>query len=225
MNKSYAGTDYDFLVKCLVVGESGVGKTAMMNRYTDDTFNEYYSSTIGVDFKIKTTTIADKKIKFQIWDTAGQERFRTITSSYYRGAHCIILCFDTTERETFDALDSWFVMIERFASDKCKIILCGTKIDRRERQVEEKEAKNYAIQKGVDYIETSSKSNVNIETMFNLIGKTIVENCLIDSGKIDYKPFVNIGGNCGTTESNGSNGSNGTNGFIETKPKNFCGCS
>ena len=89
---------YDYLIKCLVIGDSGIGKTSLMTRFTDDIFNNQYTSTIGVDFKIKTMKFKNKIIKFQIWDTAGQDRFRTITSSYYRGSNAILICYNVADR-------------------------------------------------------------------------------------------------------------------------------
>ena len=93
---------YDYLFKLLLIGDSGVGKSSLLLRFSDDTYETNFNSTIGVDFKIKTVDLDDKVIKLQIWDTAGQERFRTITSSYYRGAHGIIVVYDTTDNETFE---------------------------------------------------------------------------------------------------------------------------
>eukprot|EP01089_Gocevia_fonbrunei_P013153 TRINITY_DN328_c0_g2_i1.p2 TRINITY_DN328_c0_g2~~TRINITY_DN328_c0_g2_i1.p2 ORF type:complete len:104 (-),score=13.90 TRINITY_DN328_c0_g2_i1:403-714(-) len=97
-----AATHYDFLFKILIIGDSGVGKSALLLRFADDSYTESYISTIGVDFKIRTVKVDDKTVKLQIWDTAGQEKFRTIISSYYRGAHGIIVAFDTTDEVSFN---------------------------------------------------------------------------------------------------------------------------
>merc|ERR1711898_6342 len=104
---SEMNAEYDYLFKLLLIGDSGVGKSCLLLRFADDTYSESYISTIGVDFKIRTIEHDGKRIKLQIWDTAGQERFRTITSSYYRGAHGIIVVYDVTELDTFHAVERW----------------------------------------------------------------------------------------------------------------------
>ena len=103
-NNSILHDNYDYLFKIVFVGDSSVGKSSIIIRFTDDTYNDQYISTIGVDFKIKTVTHKEKLVKLQIWDTAGQERFRTITTSYYRGTHCCILVFDITNADSFYSL-------------------------------------------------------------------------------------------------------------------------
>lgn len=159
--------NYDYLFKIIIIGDSNIGKSSILYRFSDDVFNNKYISTIGVDFKIKTIVIDNKIIKLQIWDTAGQERFRTITTSYYRGSHIIILCYDTTDRNTFLNLTTWLNEISKYASNNVNIIICGTKNDIEEkRQVSYEEAKTFANIKGYVFYETSSKENINIDEMF-----------------------------------------------------------
>merc|ERR1711990_311811 len=101
------GSSYDHLFKLLVIGDAGVGKSAILVRFSDNVFTDSYINTIGVDFKIRTVEVNGEKVKLQIWDTAGQERFRTITSTYYRGTNGIIVVYDVTEPETFHNVRRW----------------------------------------------------------------------------------------------------------------------
>uniref|UniRef100_A0A3P9P882 small monomeric GTPase n=1 Tax=Poecilia reticulata TaxID=8081 RepID=A0A3P9P882_POERE len=103
---------YDYLFKLLLIGDSGVGKTCVLFRFSEDAFNSTFISTIGIDFKIRTIELDGKKIKLQIWDTAGQERFRTITTAYYRGAMGIMLVYDITNEKSFDNIKNWIRNIE-----------------------------------------------------------------------------------------------------------------
>uniref|UniRef100_A0A8C6NV24 Ras-related protein Rab-12 n=1 Tax=Nothobranchius furzeri TaxID=105023 RepID=A0A8C6NV24_NOTFU len=119
----------DFKLQIIIIGSRGVGKTSLMERYTDDTFCEACKSTVGVDFKIKTVELREKKIRLQIWDTAGQERFNSITSAYYRGAKGIVLVYDITKQETFDDLPKWMKMIDKYASEEAELLLVGNKLD------------------------------------------------------------------------------------------------
>nr|KJB39674.1 hypothetical protein B456_007G029600 [Gossypium raimondii] len=121
--------EYDYLFKLLLIGDSGVGKSCLLLRFADDSYLDSYISTIGVDFKIRTVEQDGKTIKLQIWDTAGQERFRTITSSYYRGAHGIIVVYDVTDQESFNNVKQWLNEIDRYASDNVNKLLVGNKCD------------------------------------------------------------------------------------------------
>ena len=103
---------FDVLVKLLLIGDSGVGKSCLLLRYSDDKFNTSHITTIGIDFKIKTVDLDQKKVKMQIWDTAGQERFRTITAAYYRGAHGVLLVYDVTDEGSFENVRNWMRNIE-----------------------------------------------------------------------------------------------------------------
>ena len=107
-----AKKSYDLLFKLLLIGDSGVGKTCILFRFSDDAFNNTFISTIGIDFKIKTIELRGKKIKLQIWDTAGQERFHPITTSYYRGAMGIMLVYDITNSKSFDNIAKWLRNIQ-----------------------------------------------------------------------------------------------------------------
>lgn len=127
------GDEYTHLFKVLVVGSSGVGKTCLLLRYTDSIYKETYGSTIGVDFKMKSVDLDGARVKLQLWDTAGQERFRTITSSYYRNAHGIILVFDITDRDTFVDLKGWITEILSNTTGPVVLLLLGNKIDEKEK--------------------------------------------------------------------------------------------
>merc|ERR1712199_26254 len=170
-------TEYDYLFKLLLIGDSGVGKSCLLLRFADDTYTETYISTIGVDFKIRTVEIDGKVIKLQIWDTAGHERFRTITSSYYRGAHGIIVVYDVTEMETFHAVERWMTEIERFAGPDVNKMLVGNKCDMvAKKVVDYATAKEFADQHGIPFFETSAKDNQNVEQAFLDLTRDIKKN-------------------------------------------------
>lgn len=159
--------EYDYLFKLLLIGDSGVGKSCLLLRFADDTYSESYISTIGVDFKIRTIELDGKIIKLQIWDTAGQERFRTITSSYYRGAHGIIVVYDITDQDSFQNVKNWLQEIERYASESVNKMLVGNKCDQTaKRVVALQTAKDYADSLSIPFLETSAKDAVNVEQAF-----------------------------------------------------------
>ncbi|KAF9979161.1 GTP-binding protein of the rab [Actinomortierella ambigua] len=164
----------DFLFKLLLIGDSGVGKSCLLLRFADDTYTESYISTIGVDFKIRTIELEGKTVKLQIWDTAGQERFRTITSSYYRGAHGIIVVYDVTDQDTFANVKQWLAEIDRYACEGVNKLLVGNKSDlTNKKMVEYTVAKEFADQLGIPFLETSAKSATNVEQAFMTMAKQI----------------------------------------------------
>jgi len=143
-------------------------------RFADDTYTESYISTIGVDFKIRTIELEGKTVKLQIWDTAGQERFRTITSSYYRGAHGIIVVYDVTDQDTFTNVKQWLQEIDRYANDGVGRLLVGNKSDLTNKKVVEYSvAKEFADQLAISFLETSAKNATNVEQAFLTMAKQI----------------------------------------------------
>lgn len=175
--------EYDYLFKFLIIGDSGVGKSSLMNRFSDNIFNDAFISTIGVDFKIRTVDIDGKIIKMQIWDTAGQERFRTIVSSYYRGAHGIMIVFDITNKDTFNNVGMWYEEAGKYASENVKLILIGNKADISKRQVEYSEAVDIAEKYNMKYIETSAKTALNVETAFFDLAILLKNNIIVNDKK------------------------------------------
>jgi len=159
--------DYDYLFKLLLIGNTAVGKSSLLLRFSDNVFNESFLPTIGVDFKIRTFDLSGKTIKLQMWDTAGQERFKTITSSYYKGAHGIILVYDITDKQSFRDIDNWLAEVEKHANENVNKLLVGNKSDMESnRQVSYEEGKAYADQLGIKFLETSAKNSVNVENAF-----------------------------------------------------------
>jgi Ras-related protein Rab-8A len=125
----------DMQIKMLMIGDSGVGKTCLLLRYANDSFSPSFITTIGIDFKIKNIQVDGKKIKLQIWDTAGQERFRTITTSYFRGAQGVVLVYDVTDRKTFISIRNWMAQIQLHADANINRILIGNKCDMNDSRV------------------------------------------------------------------------------------------
>ncbi|VDM43845.1 unnamed protein product [Toxocara canis] len=158
----------------LLIGDSGVGKTCVLFRFSDDSFNSSFISTIGIDFKIRTIEVDGKKIKLQIWDTAGQERFRTITTAYYRGAMGIMLVYDITNEKSFDNIKNWIRNIEEHASSDVDRMIIGNKCDVEERrQVSRERGEQLAIEYGTKFLETSAKGNINVEEAFFTLARDI----------------------------------------------------
>ena len=174
--KTIPNQEYDMLFKVLLVGNSGVGKSSLFLRFVDEIWEDSFVPTIGVDFKIKTLLIEEKKIKLQIWDTAGEERFRTIISSYYKGAHGILLVYDITLKESFESLNDWLNEIKKNTSKNIVKVLIGNKIDLNDKRVISfDEAKEFADNNSMKYIETSAKTSTNVDQAFGLIGVELMK--------------------------------------------------
>ncbi|CAJ0907348.1 12427_t:CDS:2, partial [Entrophospora sp. SA101] len=150
-----------------------VGKSCLLLRFADDTYTESYISTIGVDFKIRTIDLEGKTVKLQIWDTAGQERFRTITSSYYRGAHGIIVVYDVTDPDTFTNVKQWLQEIDRYACEGVNKLLVGNKNDLANKKAVEYSVAKFADQLSIPFLETSAKNATNVEQAFLTMAKQI----------------------------------------------------
>uniref|UniRef100_A0A4X2JMT1 small monomeric GTPase n=1 Tax=Vombatus ursinus TaxID=29139 RepID=A0A4X2JMT1_VOMUR len=158
---------YDYLFKLLLIGDSGVGKSCLLLRFTDNTYSENCITTIGVDFKIRTIQLDGKTVKLQIWDTAGQERFSTISSSYYRGAHGVIFVYDMSNPKSYASVKRWLKEVERYAGDSANKLLVGNKSDLvSEKMVDSVEAKKFADSLGITFLETSAKNASNVEKVF-----------------------------------------------------------
>merc|ERR1712198_599261 len=167
---------YDLLFKLLLIGDSGVGKTCILFRVSEDAFNTTFISTIGIDFKIKTIELRGKKIKLQIWDTAGQERFHTITTSYYRGAMGIMLVYDITNAKSFDNIAKWLRNIDEHANEDVEKMILGNKCDMEDKRMVSKErGESIAREHGIRFLETSAKANVNIERSFLDLAEAILD--------------------------------------------------
>mmetsp|Transcript_16751 Transcript_16751/g.52519 ORF Transcript_16751/g.52519 Transcript_16751/m.52519 type:complete len:236 (-) Transcript_16751:387-1094(-) len=161
-------SEHDYLLKVLLIGDTCVGKSTLLLRYADHEWRDGLDATIGVDFKICTHKIQDKIVKMQIWDTAGQERFRTIVSSYFRGAHGVIVCYDITDRQSFVNVGMWVAESKRY-TDAC-LLLVATKADlEAERKVSLEEGQQLAEGLQVGFVETSSKKDINVQDAFQTL--------------------------------------------------------
>lgn len=168
---------YDHLVKILLVGDSGVGKSSLLARFISDSFDEQ-GPTVGVDFKLKHVDVDGTRLKLTVWDTAGQERFRTLTSSYYRGAHGVVFVYDVTSRESFEnARETWRKEVEMYGTiaNSVKIVI-GNKIDKEdERTVAREEGVAFAKEYGCLFLECSAKTKVRVAEAFDELVKGILD--------------------------------------------------
>ncbi|EGW34452.1 GTP-binding protein SAS1 [Spathaspora passalidarum NRRL Y-27907] len=193
---------YDMIMKLLLVGDSGVGKSCILLRFVEDKFNPSFITTIGIDFKIRTIESKGKRIKLQVWDTAGQERFRTITTAYYRGAMGIIIIYDVTDSRSFENVENWYQTVTQHANEDAQIFLVGNKCDDEvNRQVSREQGQELAARLNIPFLESSAKTNENVDSIF-----------LELAGIIQDKHIDDNVGNTGSG-SNGIDVSQGNTGF------------
>jgi small GTP-binding protein len=162
--------EYDYLFKVVLIGDSGVGKSNLLSRFTRNEFNLESKSTIGVEFATRSIQVDGKTIKAQIWDTAGQERYRAITSAYYRGAVGALLVYDIAKHLTYENVERWLKELRDHADNNIVIMLVGNKSDLRHlRAVPTDEAKAFSEKNGLSFIETSALDSTNVEDAFQNI--------------------------------------------------------
>nr|BAN20884.1 ras-related protein Rab-7 [Riptortus pedestris] len=164
------------LLKVIILGDSGVGKTSLMNQYVNKKFSNQYKATIGADFLTKEVLVDDRVVTMQIWDTAGQERFQSLGVAFYRGADCCVLVFDVSAPNTFKSLDSWrdefLIQASPRDPENFPFVLLGNKVDLENRAVSAKRAQHWCQSKNnIPYYETSAKEAINVEQAFLTIAK------------------------------------------------------
>jgi len=187
--------EYDFLFKVVLIGDSGVGKSNLLSRFTRNEFNIESKSTIGVEFATRSVPCDGKTIKAQIWDTAGQERYRAITSAYYRGAVGALLVYDISKKTTFENVERWLTELRDHADSNIVIMLVGNKCDLRpQRQVPTEEAAQFAEKNYLSFIETSALDSTNVELAFQKILAEIyriVGGHTVETGGGKDRDFIN----------------------------------
>ncbi|CAL9195890.1 unnamed protein product [Musa hybrid cultivar] len=162
-----ADEDYDYLFKVVLIGDSGVGKTNLLSRFSRNEFSSESKSTIGVEFATRTIRVDEKLVKAQIWDTAGQERYRAITSAYYRGAAGALVVYDVTRHITFENVERWMKELKNHTDANTVMMLLGNKADLRHiRAVSVEDAQAFAQQERAFFMETSALESMNVETAF-----------------------------------------------------------
>jgi len=162
--------EYDYLYKVVLIGDSGVGKSNLLSRFTRNEFSLETKSTIGVEFATRSIQVDGKTIKAQIWDTAGQERYRAITSAYYRGAVGALLVYDIAKSVTYKNVERWLTELRENAAENIVIMLVGNKSDLKHlREVPTDEAKEFSEKNGLSFIETSALDSTNVDTAFQNI--------------------------------------------------------
>lgn len=187
--QTMSGTDYDYLYKCVMVGDSGVGKSSLLTRLTENRFSSTSMPTIGVDFGVRRFEVNSKRIKLQMWDCAGNEKWRSVTPTYYRDAHVVILLFDLTSAESFEHVSDWLKEADTHVGrTPPQHLLIGTKADeaKHRRRVDTTKAQDYAKQHDMPYVEVSSKHAESQEAIHKAIVPVL--ETLVETGVTGYDP-------------------------------------
>lgn len=183
---------YDILIKLLLIGDSGVGKSCLLLRFCQDEFTPSFINTIGIDFKLRNLEIDGKLAKVQIWDTAGQERFKTITTAYYRTAMGFMLVYDVTDPNSFENVRNWYNNIKENARENVQIVLVGNKNDIPDkRQVTYEQGQALAQELGVPFLETSAKTADSVEEAFTTLARLVKDNVDTESAA-EAQQHVNV---------------------------------
>ena len=187
--------DYDKTCQILLLGDTQVGKTCLINRYTNGVFKEEYTSTVGIDFYTKPEEINNKTVQVKIWDTVGQERFRALTPSFLRNAEGVVIVFDVTSQDSFDNVKGWINSIKSNLGEKIiPIIIVGNKIDMENmREISKEDGNKTASENGFKYFETSAKTGKGVDEAFKeLVNQILDIQDKNDDEKVDERPSVKI---------------------------------
>ena len=178
MAESDKNNQYEYIFKIILIGNSVVGKSSILQRYIQKVFQESFSSTIGVDFFMKSINIGDKSIKLQLWDTAGTEKFRSITTGYYRGADAAFVVFDLSSKSSFKNLNEWIESYYKYSNPDVEknVILIGNKSDLVDKiEVTKEEIEKFIKDNNINYFETSAKDGKNIDECFTFIAEKLMK--------------------------------------------------
>jgi len=195
------------LLKVIILGDSGVGKTSLMNQYVNKKFSNQYKATIGADFLTKEVFVDDRQVTMQIWDTAGQERFQSLGVAFYRGADCCVLVYDVTAPNSFKSLDAWrdefLIQASPRDPENFPFIVIGNKVDLETRAVSMKRGQGWCQSKNnIPYFETSAKEAINVEQAFQTVAKNgLQQDSEVELYNNDFPDRINLNNHANTTRS------------------------